>query len=104
MCWGEVLVVDFGLLGPLLVREGGGRAGGGGGAARLAAGLLREALGLWRGEALADIPSQVVREREVRALEDERLQVLGERIDADLRLGRAGEVVAELRQLVAAYP
>ena len=33
-----------------------------------------------------------------------RLQVLGARIDADLALGRHGEVVAELRQLVAAHP
>ena len=81
-----------------------GRAAAGAGQWAQAAGLLREALGLWRGEALADIPSQVLREREGPALEDERLQVLAERIDADLRLGRAGEVVAELRQLVAAYP
>src|SRR5206468_5782785 len=69
-----------------------------------AAGLLREALGLWRGEALADVPSQLMRDREVPPLEDQRLQVLGARIDADLRLGRHGEVVAELRQLVTAYP
>jgi DNA-binding SARP family transcriptional activator len=69
-----------------------------------AAGLLREALGLWRGEALADVPSQLLRDREVPPLEDQRLQVLGARIDADLQLGRHGEVVAELRQLVTAYP
>jgi DNA-binding SARP family transcriptional activator/Tfp pilus assembly protein PilF len=69
-----------------------------------AAGLLREALGLWRGEALADVPSQLLRAREVPPLEDQRLEVLGARIDADLRLGRHGEVVAELRQLVAAHP
>jgi DNA-binding SARP family transcriptional activator len=69
-----------------------------------AAGLLGEALGLWRGEALADVPSQVLRAREVPPLEDLRLQVLGLRIDADLQLGRHGQVVAELRQLVAAHP
>ena len=69
-----------------------------------AAGLLRDALGLWRGEALADVPSQLLRAREVPPLEDQRLEVLGARIDADLRLGRHGEVVAELRQLVAAHP
>src|SRR5215467_2041578 len=69
-----------------------------------AAGLLREALGLWRGDALADVPSHLLRDREVPPLEDQRLEVLGARIDADLRLGRHGEVVAELRQLVAAHP
>ena len=66
-----------------------------------AAGLLREALGLWRGEPLADVPSQLLRDREVPPLEDQRLQALAARIDADLHLGRHGEVVAELRQLVA---
>jgi DNA-binding SARP family transcriptional activator len=69
-----------------------------------AADLLREALGLWRGEALADVPSQLLRAREVPHLEDQRLQVLGLRIDADLRLGRHREIAAELRQLVAAHP
>ncbi len=81
-----------------------GRAAARAGAWAQAAGLLREALGLWRGEALADVPSQLLRQREVPPLEDLRLQVLGTRIDADLALGRHGEAVAELRQLVAAHP
>ncbi len=81
-----------------------GRAAARAGAWAQAAGLLREALGLWRGEALADVPSLLLRQREVPGLEDARLQVLGARIDADLALGRHGEVVAELRQLVAAHP
>jgi DNA-binding SARP family transcriptional activator len=81
-----------------------GRAAARTGAWTQAAGLLREALGLWRGEALADVPSPLLRQREVPGLEDARLQVLGARIDADLALGRHGEVVAELRQLVAAHP
>jgi hypothetical protein len=81
-----------------------GRAAARAGAWAQAAGLLREALGLWRGEALADVPSPLLRQREVPGLEDARLQVLGARIDADLALGRQGEVVAELRQLVAAHP
>jgi len=81
-----------------------GRAAAQAGAWAQAAGLLREALALWRGEALADVPSQLLRQREVPPLEDLRLQVLGARIDADLALGRHGEVVAELRQLVTAYP
>src|SRR6185437_9575387 len=81
-----------------------GRASAQAGSWSHAAGLLAEALGLWRGEALADVPSQLLRQREAPPLEDLRLQVLGARIDADLALGRHGEVVAELRQLVAAHP
>ena len=69
-----------------------------------AADLLRKGLGLWRGEPLADVPSRLLRDREVPAIEDQRLQALTARIDADLHLGRHGEVVAELRQLVAAHP
>jgi DNA-binding SARP family transcriptional activator/tetratricopeptide (TPR) repeat protein len=69
-----------------------------------AASVLREALGRWRGEPLADVPSQVLRDREVPPLADQRLHALAARIDADLHLGRHGEVVAELRQLVADHP
>ena len=69
-----------------------------------AAGLLRDALELWRGEPLADVPSALLRSREVPRLEDQRLQALALRIDADLRLGRHREVVPELRQLIAAHP
>ena len=69
-----------------------------------AASLLRDALTLWRGEPLADIPSQLLRDREVPALEDQRLQALVTRIDADLHLGRHADITAELRGLTAAHP
>ena len=69
-----------------------------------AARLLREALGLWRGDPLADVPSQLLRDREAAPIEDQRRQALVTRIDADLHLGRPGAVVAELRQLVTAHP
>jgi DNA-binding SARP family transcriptional activator len=69
-----------------------------------AADQLRQALGLWRGEPLADVPSLLLRDREVPPIVDQRLQALVTRIDADLQLGRHGEVVAELRQLVVAHP
>ena len=69
-----------------------------------AASLLREALGWWRGEPLADVPSQLLRDREATALKDQRLRALVARVDADLHLGRHGEVLAELRQLVTAHP
>ena len=69
-----------------------------------AADLFRGALALWRGEPLADVPSQLLRDREVPPLQDQRLQALAARISVDLHLGRHGEVVAELRQVVAAHP
>jgi DNA-binding SARP family transcriptional activator len=81
-----------------------GHAAADAGAWTRAAGLLREALGLWRGEPLADVPSRLLREREVPPIEDKRLLALVTRIDADLHLGRHGEIVAELRQLVNAHP
>src|SRR6202451_2204107 len=81
-----------------------GHAAAADGAWAQAAGLLREALGLWRGEPLADVPSQLLRDREAPAIKDQRLQALVTRIDADLHLGRQGEILAELRQLVTAHP
>jgi DNA-binding SARP family transcriptional activator/tetratricopeptide (TPR) repeat protein len=69
-----------------------------------AAEAAREALELCRGEPLADVPSPLLRAREVPYLTERRLRVLGVRIDADLRLGRHSELVAELRQLVTAHP
>ncbi|WP_020578583.1 AfsR/SARP family transcriptional regulator [Actinopolymorpha alba] len=69
-----------------------------------AADLLDEALSLWRGEAYADVAvAEVVRE-EAGRLAEVRLAALGDRLDADLALGRHAEVVAELRTLVARNP
>ncbi|MCP2164735.1 DNA-binding transcriptional activator of the SARP family [Goodfellowiella coeruleoviolacea] len=64
------------------------------------AGLLREALGLWRGPVLADVPGRPVSA----GLEELRLGALEERIEAELELGRHAELVGELRQLVTEYP
>jgi len=69
-----------------------------------AAGLLGQALELWRGEPLADIPSRLLREREAARLDDQRLRALAARVNADLQLGRHDAVVPELRQFTAAYP
>ena len=65
---------------------------------------LGDGLGLWRGEALEDVPSVLLREREAPRLEQLRLDALEARIEADLRLGRHEELVTELTGLVAAYP
>jgi len=68
------------------------------------AALLREALSLWRGPALADLRYEPAAELEAARLDEERLTALEERIDADLELGLHERVVGELEQLTAAHP
>jgi class 3 adenylate cyclase len=68
-----------------------------------AASLLREALALWRGPALAGLKSEALR-REAKRLEELRLGVLEDRIEAELGAGRHGELVPELQGLVAEHP
>lgn len=65
---------------------------------------LREALALWRGQPLADVDSEVLAAREAPRLTEARLQAVEARIDADLQLGRAAEMVPELRNLAGAHP
>jgi DNA-binding SARP family transcriptional activator/tetratricopeptide (TPR) repeat protein len=68
-----------------------------------ASALLREADGLWRGEALAGLPGLSVAQVR-RGLEEERRGAILERIDLDLTLGRHLELLAELQQLSGQYP
>jgi len=74
------------------------------GRAEAAAEALRAALGQWRGRALADLAHEQFAVAAVEALEEERLEALELRVDADLALGRHAELVAELRTLVARHP
>jgi DNA-binding SARP family transcriptional activator/tetratricopeptide (TPR) repeat protein len=74
------------------------------GAHARAAERLHAALALWRGPALADVDSEALRRGDARGLEELRLATLEARIDADLRLGRHGELVAELTGLVTSHP
>lgn len=64
---------------------------------------LREALALWRGPVLADVQCGPLLEMEVRRLEEARLCVLDQRIEAELRLGRHRELLSELTVLVSRY-
>ncbi|MFD7711025.1 ATP-binding protein [Streptomyces sp. NPDC059786] len=66
-----------------------------------AAALLREALALWRGPALTDLPDAHPR---LARLDELRLTAVQDRVDADLALGGGPELVAELRALLAARP
>jgi len=68
-----------------------------------AASLLGDALALWRGPALGGLSADALR-READRLEEARLQVLEDRVEADLARGREREVVPELRALVAEHP
>ncbi|MEV6954763.1 AfsR/SARP family transcriptional regulator [Streptomyces sp. NPDC051183] len=68
-----------------------------------AARLLREALALWSGSAFADVQGGVQLDMETLRLEETRLCALDQRIEADLRLGRHRELLAELTVLVSRY-
>jgi DNA-binding SARP family transcriptional activator len=69
-----------------------------------AAALLREALALYRGPALADFTFESFAQPAIARLEELRLSAIELRIDADLALGRSAEAVAELEELVMAHP
>ncbi len=68
------------------------------------ASMLVRALALWRGPALAEFAFDDFAQAEIRRLEELRLVALEERIDADLELGRHGDVIGELEGLVAEHP
>ncbi|MGW8764377.1 ATP-binding protein [Streptomyces sp. NPDC055815] len=73
------------------------------GQAERAAALLDEALGLWRGPALADLPGRDTDPLVVR-VEQRHAQARRDRLAADLALGRAGDVLAPLAALAAGQP
>jgi peptide/nickel transport system substrate-binding protein len=81
-----------------------GRSAGAVGDATTASVLLGEALGLWRGRPLADLEYEPFAPPEAQRLEDRRLLALEGRIDAELELGRAPELVGELEALVSDHP
>jgi DNA-binding SARP family transcriptional activator len=66
--------------------------------------LLREALALWRGPALADSELEDFAQAEIHRLEDLRLGVLEDRIAADLDVEVDADLVAELEALVRRNP
>ena len=85
-----------------LVQEG--RRALAGGRAEDASSVLREALGLWRGPALADLAFEPFAQAQIARLEEQRLAALEDRIEADLAAGRHVALAGELRQLVAETP
>jgi DNA-binding SARP family transcriptional activator len=69
-----------------------------------AAGLLGDALALWRGPALADLLYEPFAGTEAARLEEQRLLALEERVEADLELGAGAGLVPELEALVREHP
>jgi DNA-binding SARP family transcriptional activator len=74
------------------------------GDAEAAAGLLGEAVALWRGPALADVTAPWLLRVEQPRLQEQYLQAVELRIDAELARGRQVEMLGELRRLVAEQP
>ena len=65
---------------------------------------LREALGLWRGPALADVQLEDTMVAEAARLEESRVAAWEDRLEAELELGRQSQVIGELESLVAKHP
>jgi WD40 repeat protein/DNA-binding SARP family transcriptional activator len=76
----------------------------GGGSIEVAGSLLREALGLWRGRAFEEFLDADFGAAESDRLAELRLVAVEDRVEADLRLGRHRELVAELEGLVREQP
>lgn len=68
------------------------------------AGVLSDALALWRGPALADFTYEPFAQRTIRALEESRIQAGEDLLDAELELGHADEVLPKVRKLIEAHP
>ncbi len=66
--------------------------------------VLGHGLDLWRGPPLADVPSEMLRSREIPRLDQLRLQAWEWHTDAALNLGRHDDLVGRLRTLVDAHP
>src|SRR4051794_12821493 len=73
------------------------------GEAAVAGARLREALALWRGEALAEFAEPFARAERHR-LDELRLLCFEDRVEADLMAGRHAELVGELAAEVARHP
>jgi DNA-binding SARP family transcriptional activator len=70
----------------------------------VAARVLREAMGLWRGPPLAEFSYEAFAQATIAQLGELQLGAVEDRLDADLALGRARELVGELRDLVERNP
>ncbi|MFI6910166.1 BTAD domain-containing putative transcriptional regulator [Nonomuraea sp. NPDC050394] len=74
------------------------------GAAQEAAALLRDALALWRADALADVRDAPFAGTAAARLEELRTAALEDRFEAELQLGHHDEILADLATASAAHP
>ena len=81
-----------------------GREAAAAGDSATAARLLREALALWRGKALAEFADQPFAQAEAARLEELRESAREDLVDAELALGRHHDLVGELEVMVASHP
>lgn len=81
-----------------------GRAERASGHPQRASDLLRRALSLWTGPALANVTHGRLLQAHAVNLEEQRLRALELRIEADLELKRHRDVIGELRGIVATNP
>jgi DNA-binding SARP family transcriptional activator len=75
-----------------------------GGNASAAADAMRQALGLWRGPALADLQVSPALREEAARLDDRRLAAYEDWFEAELLLGNHVEVLAEIDSVVRSHP
>jgi DNA-binding SARP family transcriptional activator len=66
--------------------------------------LLVQALDLWRGDALVDVPPSTLVAAEAERLGQARLDTHELRIEADIGCGRHAQVIAELSRLISTHP
>jgi predicted ATPase len=71
---------------------------------RRAADVFRSALELWRGRPFAGLAEDGAFQAETVRLEELRMHAIESRIEADLELGRAAEIVDELEALAVGHP
>ncbi|MFC5833461.1 BTAD domain-containing putative transcriptional regulator [Nonomuraea insulae] len=74
------------------------------GAVQRAASLLDEALAMWRGDALADVRDIPFAGTAGARLDELRVGAAEDRFEAELRLGRHGEILADVEAAAAEHP
>lgn len=75
-----------------------------GGDAEAAAGLLADAMALWRGAPLADVEAGGQLGLQITRFQERRTRALELRLEAELQLGRHRELISELKTLCSTHP
>jgi DNA-binding SARP family transcriptional activator/streptogramin lyase len=66
--------------------------------------FFTDALTLWRGSPLSGMESLPFADTAIPRIEEFRLALIGDRLDAELQAGRHAELIGELRELTAEHP